>query len=71
VHPKGFAARANALDTSFEPAADYVGIAAAAGGAWGRQIRAADEVDEALREAIRVVREERRCAVLDVWLEHH
>jgi len=71
VHPDGFAARANALDTSFEPAADYVGIAVAAGGAWGRQIRAADEVDEALREAIRVVREERLCAVVDVWLEHH
>jgi acetolactate synthase-1/2/3 large subunit len=71
VHPKGFAARANALDTSFEPAADYVGIAAAAGGAWGRQIRTADEVDEALREAIRVVREEQKCAVVDVWMEHH
>jgi acetolactate synthase-1/2/3 large subunit len=71
VHPDGFAARANALDTSFEPAADYVGIAAAAGGAWGRQIRVADEVDDALREAIRVVREEQKCAVLDVWLEHH
>jgi acetolactate synthase-1/2/3 large subunit len=71
VHPDGFAARANALDTSFEPVADYVGIAAAAGGAWGRQIRVADEVDDALREAIRVVREEQKCAVLDVWLEHH
>ncbi|SFU48200.1 acetolactate synthase-1/2/3 large subunit [Methylobacterium sp. 174MFSha1.1] len=71
VHPDGYAARANQLDTSFEPAPDYVGIAAAAGGAWGRQVGRAAEVDEALAEALRVVREERRCAVLDVWLPHH
>lgn len=71
VHPDGYAARANHLDTSFEPAPDYVGIAAAAGGAWGRQVKTAPEVDEALIEALRVVREEKRCAVLDVWLPHH
>jgi len=71
VHPDGFAARANQLDTSFEPAPDYAGIAAASGGAWDRQIRKPEEVDEALAEALRVVREESRCAVLDVWLDHH
>jgi acetolactate synthase-1/2/3 large subunit len=71
VHPDGFAARANQLDTSFEPAPDYVGIAAAAGGAWGRQVGSRGEVDEALTEAFRIVRSERRCAVLDVWLPHH
>ena len=71
VHPEGHAARANQLDTSFEPAPDYVGIAEAAGGAWGRQVREAAEVDEALAEAFRVVRDEKRCAVLDVWLPHH
>jgi acetolactate synthase-1/2/3 large subunit len=71
VHPHGFAARANQLDTSFDPAPDYVGIAAAAGGAWGRQLRDPSEVDTTLREALRVVREEKRCAVLDVWLAHH
>lgn len=71
VHPDGYAARANHLDTSFEPAPDYVGIAAAAGGAWGRRVKTAPEVDEALTEALRVVREEKRCAVLDVWLPHH
>jgi acetolactate synthase-1/2/3 large subunit len=71
VHPAGFAARANQLDTSFEPSPDYVGIAAAAGGAWGRQLRDPAEVDAALREALRVVREEKRCAVLDIWLAHH
>ncbi len=71
VHPDGFAARANQLDTSFEPAPDYVGIAAASGGAWGRQLHDPSEVDEALCEALRVVREEKRCAVLDIWLAHH
>jgi acetolactate synthase-1/2/3 large subunit len=29
------------------------------------------EIDDAIAEALRVVREERRCAVLDVWLDHH
>lgn len=71
VHPHGYAAQANQIDTSFEPPPDYVGIAAAAGGAWGRQLRNSAEVDEALAEALRVVRKERRCAVLDVWLDHH
>jgi acetolactate synthase-1/2/3 large subunit len=71
VHPSGFASRANQLDTSFEPVPDYVGIAAASGGAWGRQLRDHTEVDAALAEALRVVREEKRCAVLDIWLAHH
>ncbi|MGD0106092.1 MAG: thiamine pyrophosphate-requiring protein [Rhodopila sp.] len=71
VHPDGYAAHANQLDTSFEPVPDYVGVAAAAGGAWGRQIRDPAEVDEALAEALHIVREEKRCAVLDVWLDHH
>ncbi|MGY2048052.1 thiamine pyrophosphate-requiring protein [Methylobacterium sp. JK268] len=71
VHGDGHAARADTLDTSFEPAPDYVGIAAAAGGAWGRQVRKAREVDEALDQAFRAVRDEKRCAVLDVWLPHH
>lgn len=71
VYPHGYAAQANQIDTSFEPPPDYVGIAAAAGGAWGRQLRDPAEVDETLAEALHVVREERRCAVLDVWLDHH
>jgi acetolactate synthase-1/2/3 large subunit len=71
VHPSGYAAHADRLDTSFEPSPDYIGIAAAAGGAWGRQLRLCAEVDAALAEAFRVVREEKRCAVLDIWLDHH
>jgi acetolactate synthase-1/2/3 large subunit len=71
VHPQGHAARANRLDTSFDPPADYVGIAEAAGGAWGRQLRDPADIDDAISQALRVVREEKRCAVLDVWLAHH
>jgi len=71
VHPSGFAAKANALDTSFDPPVDYVALAAASGGAWGQQVREADDVDEAIKEALRQVREEKRSAVLDLWLDHH
>jgi len=44
-------------------------IAAAAGGAFARTIKRSDEVETAIVEALRAVREERRAAVLDVWLE--
>jgi acetolactate synthase-1/2/3 large subunit len=70
VHPDGFAARANDLDVAFDPPPDYAGIAAAAGGAWGRKVARPEDVEEAVAEAFRVVREEGRAAVLDVWLEH-
>ncbi|MDB5440566.1 MAG: thiamine pyrophosphate-requiring protein [Caulobacteraceae bacterium] len=71
VHPDGYASRANSLDTSFEPSPDYVGIAQAAGGAWGRKVTTADEVDAAIAEAFDAVRTRGQSAVLDVWLEHH
>lgn len=70
LHPDGYASRANHVDTSFDPVPDYAGIAAAAGGAWALQVKNADDLDGALIEAYRIVREERRCAVLDVWLDH-
>lgn len=68
VHPSGYAANADDLDINFDPPPDYAGIAAAAGGAHARALKDVAEVDEALAEALRVVREEGRCAVLDVWL---
>jgi len=68
VHPDGFASRANDLDVSFDPPPDYAGIAAAAGGAFARSVRRPEDMAEAVATAFRVVREERRCAVLDVWL---
>jgi acetolactate synthase-1/2/3 large subunit len=55
---------------SFDPSPDYAGIAAAAGGAFAQTVREPGELDNALNEGLRVVREEKRCAVLDVWLPH-
>ncbi|MGB6947254.1 MAG: thiamine pyrophosphate-requiring protein [Bryobacteraceae bacterium] len=68
LHPDGFASKSNDLGAAFDPPPDYSGIAAAAGGAFAAIVRRPGDLDEALAEAFRVVREERRCAVLDVWL---
>lgn len=70
VHPDGHASRANDLDTSFDPPPDYAGIAAAAGGAHGVRVERPEDLEAAVAEAFRVVREEKRAAVLDVWLAH-
>ena len=70
VHPDGFASRAKDLDLSFDPPPDYSGIAAAAGGAYARVVKHPQEVEAAVAEGLRVVLEEQRCAVLDVWLSH-
>lgn len=69
VHPSGYASNADDLDIAFDPPPDYAGIAAAAGGAYACTVRSRDEVDAALAEALRVVREEGRCAVIDLWLK--
>ncbi|HEX5229879.1 MAG TPA: thiamine pyrophosphate-requiring protein [Bryobacteraceae bacterium] len=68
LHPSGFASKSNEFGSAFDPPPDYAGIAAAAGGAYASIVRESAELDRALAEAFRVVREERRCAVLDVWL---
>jgi acetolactate synthase I/II/III large subunit len=68
VHPDGYASRAADIDVSFDPPPDYAAIAAAAGGAYGRTLRGPRELEPAIIEALRVVRDEQRCAVLDVWL---
>ncbi|GAA5952580.1 hypothetical protein JCM3765_002212 [Sporobolomyces pararoseus] len=74
VHPTGLGSRstASALNVSFGPTddfnPDYGGIAHAAGGAWSRKVRKVSELEQAFEEAIRVVVEEKRCAVLDCWL---
>ncbi len=70
VHPDGFASRAKDLDLSFDPPPDYSAIAAAAGGAYARVVKRPQEVQAAVAEGLRVVLEEERCAVLDVWLSH-
>lgn len=71
VHRDGYAAASDDLDTSFDPSPDYVGIAAASGGAWGRRVTRIDELADAYAEALRVVRDERHAAVVELWLEHH
>lgn len=68
VHPAGYASRANSLDIAFDPPPNYAGIAAAAGGAHAAQVKAPEELEAAIAEALRAVREEKRAAVLDVWL---
>jgi acetolactate synthase I/II/III large subunit len=68
VHPDGYASGAADLDLSFDPPPDYGGIAAAAGGAFAVTLRKANEVEDGLRRAFRAVREEKRAAVVDVWL---
>ena len=70
VHPDGYASRANEIGVTFDPPPNYAGIAAAAGGAFARTVRHAEELDEALEQAMSAVHEEKRCAVLDVWLPH-
>jgi thiamine pyrophosphate-dependent acetolactate synthase large subunit-like protein len=75
VHPNGVGSRAppQDLNVTFGPDdslnPDYGGIAAAAGGAWSRKVRGLEQIEEAMREAVRVVTEEKRCALLDCWLE--
>jgi acetolactate synthase I/II/III large subunit len=64
VHPTGLASQGADIGIDFEPAPDYGAIAAAAGGAHTEQIRHPDEVVAALERAVRVVREEARCAVV-------
>jgi len=68
VHPDGFASRAGDIGVSFEPPPDYAGIAAAAGGALALVVRRPEELEGALEHAVRAVREEGRCAVIDAWL---
>ncbi|MGH8261318.1 MAG: thiamine pyrophosphate-requiring protein [Steroidobacteraceae bacterium] len=70
VHPDGHASRAKDLGISFDPPPDYAGIAAAAGGALAITVKRPDELDAALEQALRAVREEGRAAVIDAWLPH-
>jgi acetolactate synthase-1/2/3 large subunit len=70
VHPDGFGSKSKDLPVSFDHAPDYAAIATAAGGAFGRSVARVSELDAVLAEALRVVREEQRCAVIDVHLPH-
>jgi acetolactate synthase I/II/III large subunit len=71
LYPEGRASQLARLDTSFEPAPDYGGIAVAAGGSWTVRIDTPDDLDAAFAEALRVVREDRRSAIVELVLAHH
>lgn len=66
VHPEGYGSQEKDVNIAFDPVPDYSGIAAAAGGAYARKVEQPKDVESAIAAALRVVREEERCAVLDV-----
>ncbi|SPO02518.1 related to thiamine pyrophosphate-requiring enzymes [acetolactate synthase, pyruvate dehydrogenase (cytochrome), glyoxylate carboligase, phosphonopyruvate decarboxylase] [Cephalotrichum gorgonifer] len=57
------------LMVSITPSPAFGKIAEGAGDAWWAQVTRAEGVDEACREAIRVVREEKRSAVIEVVID--
>ncbi|MDW8340777.1 MAG: thiamine pyrophosphate-requiring protein [Geminicoccaceae bacterium] len=66
VYPDGHAARANRMPlTALEPRPDFAAICRACGG-FGRRVRDGRELPAALTEALRVVREERRQALVQI-----
>ena len=69
VHPDGYASRAEDIGVSFAPSPDYGAIATASGDAFARKVEAPADLEPAIAEAVRVLREERRSAVLDVVVQ--
>jgi len=69
VHPAGFASRDADLALSFAPSPDYAGIAVASGQAHGIVIDGPTSVEQKIAEAFEVLREDRRCVVVDVRLQ--
>ena len=69
VYPNGLGSTAtmNELSVGFGPdMPDYAQVAVAAGGAWGKRVSKADELHAVMEEAVKVVVQEKRCAVVDV-----
>jgi acetolactate synthase-1/2/3 large subunit len=66
MYPNGFASRANEMPlTALKPSPDFTNTAAASR-AWARKVTDPDELPKVLEQALRVVRENRRVALLDV-----
>lgn len=72
VYPDGLgsASTAESLNISFGPhPPDYGLLAEAAGGAWHTKVTETSQVERAIQDAISMVRDNRRCAVIEVQLE--
>lgn len=66
LYPDGHAARANTMPlTSLTPVPDFT-LTAQASRAWTREVTDPDEVASAIADALRVIREERRLALLNI-----
>ncbi len=66
LYPDGYAARANVMPlTSLSPSPEFT-QSAAASRCWARRVDHTEDLDQALAEALHVVRVERRQALLDV-----
>lgn len=66
LYPSGFASRANEIPlTGLKPSPDFTNTAAASR-AWARKVTDPEELPKVIEQALRVVRENRRVALLDV-----
>jgi len=73
LHPNGAASKAKSshLNVTFGPEQpDYSQIPMAAGGAWGWKTTLPDEVEGAIKDSLKVVLEEKCCAVNDIVIEN-
>jgi acetolactate synthase-1/2/3 large subunit len=66
MYPDANAAKANEMPlTALKPSPDFT-LTAAASRAWARRVVDADDLEMSLRDALQIVREERRQALLDI-----
>ena len=71
IYPKGHAARANVMPiTSLEPMPDFCKVAEASR-AWTARVEHPDELASTLREAARIIREEKRQVLIEVKVARH
>lgn len=70
VHPQGIAKQTEQFFVHFDPSADLAKIAEAAGGAHPITVVDRSDLQMALKEGLRVVKEEGRSAVIDVQIPH-
>ncbi len=70
LYPDGVASKQNVMSiTSLEPAPDYALVAAASRG-WSERVDDPVRLPQALAEAVRVIREERRMATVEVMVSY-